>query len=363
MNEQDLDRIFDQEAGETPSLPTPNPKALRRALNRTLIPRILATVLAAALALAAVTWGASAAVDALFYDPGRESQVCAERDPQWPGPAQDFAALLENAWSLLFSGESAMVTMDTQGELVQPQGFGRYQIEMKVQPSFAPLVVNEIPTHRFSLNWGKMRCEMGHYTYSLNEFRDPEQPEIFYEGASVSAQAMREELEALPDSAQLDVSISFAESMDAEETAALLRDFPDANFFWAALEGHHSRTAPQVAGGMPLYRSGANRGVDEAVYPNFDLPSPEELTGEDLQESLQSRLRLLLDHPDFLEAFSHTFSLTASEVEERLDLAEQDFRCFGLRGGISKEELARLMETRAVTVLTVHDVKVSRFSK
>lgn len=360
MNEQDLDRILGQEAGETPSLPPPNPKALRRALNRTLIPRILATVLAAALALAAVTWGTSAAMDALFYDPGRE-QVCVEQDPQWP--TRDFATLVENTWSLIFPGETAIVTMDTQGETVHSRGFGRYTLEMKVQPSFAPLMVDHVSTHRFTLNRGEMKCQEGQYAYYINEFRDPERPELFYEDPAVSAQAVRAELENLPDSARLDVSISFAESMDAEETAALLRDFADTSFFWAALEGHHIHTSPQVAGGMPLYRSGAYPGVDASVYPNFTLPDRKELTGEDLRESLQSRLRLLQDHPDFLKATFHTFSLTASEVEERLDLAEQDFRCFGLRGDISKGELSRLLDTREVAAITVHDVKVSRFSK
>ncbi len=359
MNEQELNRILDQEAQASPVLPAEAPRAFRRALNRTLIPRILLTLFLAVLALGGLTWGVSAAMDASCYDPGRED-LGLKQEEGFPSP--DFAALMESSWSLLFPGETAMVT-SSEGQTFRSLGFGRYAIEMKVQPSFDPLAADNVPTHRFSLKWGKLNCTQGQYAYYLNEFRDPEQPELFYENCAVSPEEVRTELKDLPDSARLDVSISFAQSMDEEETAQLLRDFEKANFYWAALEGHHSRTAPQVAGGMPLFRSGMLRGLDESAYPSFTLPGPETVTGEQLRESLQSRLQLLLDHPDFLKAFSQAFSLDQREVSERMELAEQEFRCFGLRGGMGKEDLSRLMESREVTAVTVHDVKLSRFSK
>lgn len=360
MKEQDLDRLLEQERpdGAEQEAEKNFQKKVRKTMNRVLYHRIFVTLLVIALAGTAVLFGLSAAMNAMFYDPGDESGFL-EDDLE----GSEFQLLLEETYAMYYPGQRCMVRRNGNGKCYTSTGFAGYDMDVQIESAFDKLLVGGPSTDTFHIRFSRLDTGMAPLYIYLDEFIRPENRD------GIRPEQVREDVEALPDSALLDVSISLEDYLTAEQTAQLLHEYPDVFFQWAALKDHESHYCSQIAGGMNLNTYGRFRFAPEVRerYAGYYLPAAQkEITGKDLEQSLLARLRLLADHPDFVRMMEnrlHT-QISVEMVEERLALAERDgWSCYGLRMEVSRKDLLDMMDRLPITQIMVNDVKLSRFQR
>lgn len=357
MNEHELDRLLQQpeEAKEAP-LPQQFQKKVRKMMNRTLYSRIAVSILAVILLGVVTCFVFSQFASILFYDPGREPRFLEEDNRN----GLEFSLMLEDTVSMLFPGVRCWVPNGYTAT-----GFGRYDVNVLLDNTFDAPVLGTHPTHTFHIRASQLDTDSVFLAPSGNEFILPDAKKEALPG--YLPDAIREELHNLPASAWLDVSISFSESLTADEVAELIRTNPDIIFQWLALEGQNASLFSNAAGGMFLYHTRCEQFLPEAAeqYPNYYLPQSSELTGSILEECLHSRLQLLLDHPDFVKMVESRFGdlLSIAKLKTRLDQLDDGWSCYGIRLMASPEDVEKLMDQLSATQVLINDVKVSRFQK
>lgn len=362
MKEQELDRLLErQTVSEQPSQEKNFHKKIRKTINRTLYTRIFAALLVVALVGTVGGFAVSAGMNALFYDPGREPEflVSDDRDDV------EFKLLLEDALAMYFPGLRCYVLSGGKTASYTADGFARYDVDVLLGKPFDPMVMCEPPTHTFRIERSKLDTGFAPFHFSVNEFLQPDsKPDPL---SIIPLETIREEVQGLPASAILDISLSFEEYLTSDEVAQLMRTFPEVDFQWAALKGQATSLYTGVAGGMPLsglYREQFTPQAEER-YPNYYLPVNDEITGEQLEENLCSRLKLLVDHPDFTDLLATQFGDTISrpKLQQRLERAEEEWACYGLRLIVRQQDLQMLLDQLPVSQAWINDVKVSRFQK
>ena len=359
MKEQDLDRLMEQERpdGEDRAAEEKFQKKVRKTIKRTMYSHIFISLLVVILAGTAVFFGLSAAVSAIFYDPGKETGLL-EDDME----GSEFTLLLEETIAMYYPGMRCMVL----GDGAVSTGFSGYDVDVLMESAFDRLMLGGPPTNTFHIGFSKLDTDMAPFYTYVDEFIKPEDQNG--EEAVFSPEGVREDVEALPESAQLDVSISFDTYLTSDQVAQLMKQYPDVFFQWVALKGHSPRYFPQVAGGMNLHTYSGFRFAPafQERYEGYYLPlDQQEITGEDLERSLIARLRLLADNPDFVRMMESKFKdhISIDMVEERLALAEQEWSCYGLRMEVGRQELLDMMDELPITRVMVNDVKLSRLQR
>ncbi len=369
MKEQDLNRLLEQEIpDETTDLAEQKfQRKVRRAMNRSLYSRILLALLVVALLGTGIYFGISAAMNGIFYHPGKETSFMTETDNN----GRSFAFLLEETIHMNYPGVRCRVVSGDDGDYYRAKGFGTYDVDVSLTDTFDYVTLPAPPTHTFHIGMSKMtgpaKLETGYapLVRRVDEFIAPDSDHAGLE--QFTPKAVKEELEKLPASAYLDVSVSFSSDLTADEVAQLMHNYSGVQFQWLALKGQEQTLIHGIAGGMSLYSIFGDAFDDKAAerYPGYFLPNPSEITGADLEQCLRSRLQLLIDHPDFVKTINSNFEYMISQtlLEKRLENAQKEWACYGMRLEIGQQDLERLMEQLPITQIVVNDVKVSRFQK
>lgn len=371
MKEQDLDRLLNQQIDDEAADGSEQAfqKKVRRAMNRTMYGRILCVLLVVALLGTGLYFGASAAVNMLYYRPGQEVGLMVESSEE----GMDFAFLLEQAINMNYPGIRCRGVRNEDGSYYTSKGFGRYDVDVSLTNTFDSIGLPCPPTHSFHINLSKLTgSAMQNAAYVplsrvVDEFAAPDSDhEILNQ---YTTQSVKEELEKLPESTQLDVSVSLASYLSADEVAELMHTYPGVQFQWLALKGQETTRVGGVAGGMYLYSIYGDQFSEEAAkrYSGYFLPNPDEITGADLEQCLQSRLQLMLDHPDFLKVMSSNAELdylfSQQVMKQRFENAQNEWACYGMRLTIGRQDLEKLMQQLPMTQVVVNDVKLSAYQK
>ena len=177
---------------------------------------------------------------------------------------------------------------------------------------------------------------------------------------------MKKEIESLPDSAYLDISLSFENYISLEDISEIIRKYPNT-VRWIALKNQSFYNVQGIAGGMSTVSHVYWTFTDDAEkeYPMFMLPYDENITANSLREHYLSRLKLLLDHPDFINALSNPFGyiITPNKLKENYEKAQKELLSYGIRVYIDKKDILKLIEEYDVSYININDVKLSRFQK
>lgn len=367
MNEKDLEELMrhtDEKQEESMQLSFQ--KKLKKSMNRTLNSRILGALLVIALVGTVLFFGTSAMVDGMFYSPSREEGFLNTDGYQENG---EFRLLMEDTIRMLFPNVRAFMIPNHEGENVDSHGFGTYDVDMKILNLNSYIHLDGVPTHQFKIKRSKLDTGYAPFYYMLDEFKEPGSQQTVYD--ENLPENIGPEIEELPASARLDVSLSFADYKTSDQIAKLIRDYPDISFEWTALKGQNATNVQGVAGGMFLSHNTFESFTEEAKekYPSYylflDLKEDQEITGEDLEMCLKSRLQLLCDHPDFLKMAESGFKGHASIgiMKKRLENAKEEWACYGVRILTSRDDLLKLMEEVPMSQIRINDVKVSKYSK
>lgn len=359
MNEQDLDKILDNQ--NVDSLNSEAEKQfqqkIRRSMNRTIYGKVLLSILFIAILASGFYFGTSAAINLMFYRPEKETPFLVSSD--WDG--EDFSVLLEDTLCTYFPGKYCWML-----EPVQPQGFSRYSADLLITDAYGPRYMGP-GNAELQINFSKMNLEHAPLSVFSFEFLDPEFPySCTLEERRISYPSdIRQELQNLPESAYLDVSLSFPSSISSDEAARIMNESSDIQVRWLALEGQNTSIYDFAAGGMFTDHLRGLEMTEEAVkkYPNYVLPR--EVSGEALEQCLQSRLQMLIDHPEFVSLMETQLGdmISMPRLRERLKNAEENWACYGMRLVGSPSGIQKLMDELSVSYAWINNVKISKYEK
>lgn len=368
MNEQELNNLLKSEAAKNiDTIPMDNSKfqkKLKHTIHRTFYVRTFSVLLVITLLAGILYFGTSALMNMLYYNPEHEKTFLVTEKNEVP---REFSLLLTDFINMHFPGTYAYVLPDENFSTYTSKGFGCYDTRVKLFRSLDSIILNEEAANTFRIKWSKLKVDPGPLPlyHILNEFKNPD-PSVTFQPGMPKLQEMQNEIKMLPDSAWLDVSISFEQYLSSDDIVSLINQYPDSDFNWIALKNQNFSITPQVSYGMGLYTISKDQFTEEAAkkYP-FYYFDKENLNGDMLEKSYQSHLQLMIDHPEFVELMSTLFGddISVENFQKRLNSAKKDWGAYGVRVNIGKKDLLKLLSSQPVSYLNINNVHISKYEK
>ena len=265
------------------------------------------------------------------------------------------------------------INMYFPGKLYYPiecsdEGFGRYQIKAKVQEIFDPLYGDNVDNITFTIKRSKLTIasdEFNLYRVS-HEYLDINETDLDEYTASLHEQWTTRDysdIQELPESAYLDVSLTFSKYKNAQEVVDFINRYNNSLFNWLALDA-----SDQMAAGVSIYDAVVYDLNNESKekYPSFYLD--EEYTADMLQECALSKLKMLIDHSDFIDLIKQSNlyydTMSSNGIDQRYqDIKENGLQVIGIRGCIKKSDLLNMINSGEIYYGYVNDVEVSRLQR
>lgn len=330
-------------------------KKIKKGIRKQIYTRVVVVLAIAALLVAGGAFGLSALLNLMNYDPGRITPAIQE-----DGGYYDFHILMETFLGLY---DSDLVYVPVE-ETCTANGFGSYDVGAKIQSFFDPLDVDGYNNVTFHVDRSALDIESKEshvLAIRANEFLDPDDPGYFdYSTASVS-QELTDEIGELPDSCILDVSISFGERRSLEDTIAFMDRYGSSDFHWIAV-GMNGSTPDGIA----LVHSAGYELTEETMENYPDLFLGGDFTAQDLEQAYLSRLKLLLDHKNFMALLSSVYdtSMRIPHIQEQYKkVQENGLTAIGVRASVKKEDLLHMIGQDEIPYVTINDVKLSRWQR
>lgn len=265
------------------------------------------------------------------------------------------------------------INMYFPGKLYYPiecsdEGFGRYQIKAKVQEIFDPLYGDNVDNITFTIKRSKLTVDSEQILLSrvVYEYLDINETDLDEYTASLYEQWTTRDysdIQELPESAYLDVSLTFSKYKNAQEVVDFINRYNNSLFNWLALDA-----SDQMAAGVSIYDAVVYDLNNESKekYPSFYLD--EEYTADMLQECALSKLKMLIDHSDFIDLIKQSNlyydTMSSNGIDQRYqDIKENGLQVIGIRGCIKKSDLLNMINSGEIYYGYVNDVEVSRLQR
>ena len=186
----------------------------------------------------------------------------------------------------------------------------------------------------------------------------------------MAPQSLTEDVEELPDSAYLYVSLVFDEVKGITEMYNYMDQYENSVFSYLAT--FSEEVQPPL--GLDLAWT-MGYGTDEAFdekYPNFyyrsEVGDSKTLDPDAVRECYQSRIRLMLDNPDFLElafglvSWPHAQQkLIVRKLEQELEKSTEEITFIGCRAKVKKQDLLNMIDGGDLKYIRVHKASYSKF--
>ena len=265
------------------------------------------------------------------------------------------------------------INMYYPGKLYYPiecsdEGFGKYQIKAKIQEIFDPLYGDNADNITFTIKRSKLTIasdEFNLYRVS-HEYLDINETDLDEYTASLHEQWTTRDysdIQELPESAYLDVSLTFSKYKNAQEVVDFINRYNNSLFNWLALDA-----SDQMAAGVSIYDAVVYDLNNESKekYPSFYLD--EEYTADMLQECALSKLKMLIDHSDFIDLIKQSNlyydTMSSNGIDQRYqDIKENGLQVIGIRGYVKKSDLLNMINSGEIYYGYVNDVKMSRLQR
>lgn len=346
MTEKDFEALF-----ENKELHRNVDQKIKKNLRRQIYLKIMIVIVALALIITLIYRGTDMILTSTNYNPIDEKNIVLNQDEH------GFHLLMNSMINLYFPGKLY------SGVGYTNLGFGCYEITAKIQDAFDPLYIDG--QYNYTLQIQRSHLEVlnqSNETLSimLNEYYDENQSESYKEYFLDQWQFNREDIEELPDSAVLDVSLSFPYTYTLQEAIDFMNQYTSCQFVWLA-----TNVEGQIAEGFSLY-DGILYDLSDDIklqYPNLYLE--QDITVEALENHYLSLLQLLLDHPDFISLLSTYYGQDVSleNMNHRYQKAKQNIDAIGVRGYVSKTDFEKMLDQGDIYYSYIHDVKLSKLQK
>lgn len=331
-------------------------KKIKKGIRKQIYTQVTIMLVIAALIFAGGTLGISLLLNAGSYNPRKSSPALTE-----DGEYYDFHLLMSTFLGLYYSDISYVPVLENS----KAKGFGSYDVTVKIQSSFDPLYIDGYSNTTFHVNRSTLSADTSEsriLSIQANEFYNTADTDnsYFSDLASVTPELIKE-IEELPDSTILNVSLSFGENRSLEDAIAFMEKYDSADFVWLAVNMNGS-----VADGIDLgYTIGYTLTEDtQNEYPNLLLN--DELSEESLTQSYLSRLKLLMDHTDFLSLLYKLYGthMTLPHIRDQYEkVTENGLNAIGLRAYVKKQDLLTMIEEDEISYIIVNDIKLSSLQR
>lgn len=359
MNEKELDQLL--EIDEKTDL-TFN-KSLRKKINKKIYIRSIITVIVACLIVISGYYGISYIMSWENYNPYHETGIVGSDDA---AIEEDFELLMQTYIEMIFSGKRYISTNSAEKPSITSLGFGNYKLVAKIESRFAPTKFDGQSNTIFTISHSQLTnvetTQVDTLSLVVDEFKDPKNKHF---QAVTTLKDIKDELNNLPDSTVLDVSISFKDYKSLDDIIEFKKRYPNTTMNWLALKDQETSRVQGISGGMSLFDNVYYSLTDEASkkYPHFYLE--DQLTAEKLKQNYLSRLQLLIDHPDFINMLS---SYSGSEIsqdmlQEKYNKAKKEMKGYGLRLYTNKQDLLAMLEGDNISYVYINDLKLSQYQK
>lgn len=351
MNEEKLDELLqlDEEIVNKKIV-----KKINKQMGKQIYKRIIIVIVLLALILTGGYYGSSFILDQFNYNPIQENNfVVISKDME--DPYDGFNVLMGTFVNMYFPGKLYL------GNNCKKIGFGQYDVKAKIQEIFQPLYIDGVSNVTFHIQRSRLKIdseENGIFSRTIDEYYN-ENLSNEYEN---QWQDIKQDIEDLPDSAILDVSLSFSQTYTLEKIIQFIKQYPNSQFIWIATQMNG-----QIAEGMSLYDANLYELNDEAKikYPSFYLMDTNDYTANILKENYLSKLKLLIDHEDFIDLLqSYDFDISIDQLKKRYeDIKKNGVQAIGIRGYVKKKDLLDMYEKNELCYEMIHDIKLSIYQK
>lgn len=191
-----------------------------------------------------------------------------------------------------------------------------------------------------------------------------------FETSSVLSSDIIEEIKALPDSAVIEIALTFDLPTGTNDLINLMNKYPKSLFTWASMDTSsiYSGDRANMTEGLPLYQTpftDALAYLEKTKYPNLYLKETP-LTKEELESSYFSKLNFLLDYENYLD---NNNLINKEQVLAKLDQASQmmnyygELQFTGVYAYTKKADLLKIIADDNLVHGKILDVKLSSLQK
>ena len=331
-------------------------KQIKRKMNKSIYTRVLVLLISIALIVVGVYKGSNLIQSEVYYNPNNEEQFLVD-----DVKGNEFKVLFQTFLGLIHPGQSCWFFDD-----IEDLGNGKYSFAVKVFDSFYSSNYDWQTNMTFGIEKSKLKINTNASSERLlviaDEFVEPGKTSSTY---SDNLDYIYKEVQALPDSGYINASISFKEYKTLDEVVSYMETYNDVAFKWLALKGMNLDS--QIAGGMTLYESSYWDLSENTIkeYPYFYIWKNEQRNADTLKQNYLSKLKILLDHKDFVKVMENEFGglLDYETIQSHYDKAQNEMLAYGFRINIKKADFLKILENEDISMARVHDVKLSRLSK
>ncbi|MEG0367784.1 MAG: anti sigma factor C-terminal domain-containing protein, partial [Coprobacillus sp.] len=331
-------------------------KKIKKGMIKNINIRILKILVCLALLITSLWFGVSFLQKQINYNPKNEKTLTINDNENIEDEYNDFKLLMQNYVGLNFPG------IDYFSVKEEDNGRGAYTIYAKLFEVGERLIVDGVYNSTWKINQSKLDVECdNNYILSrtVNEYKALDSSQNYE-----LTQSTIQDIKDLPDSASLNVSISFNQTKDATQVLEFINKYDTSLFSWLALK---NVSPDSIAEGMSLWKSEKYGLTDEVnqKYPNLYLPYNGELTGDILLQNYLSTLKLLIDHEDFLKTMNIDYlNCTSQSLQKRYDKTKiSGIQSVGIKGLVKKKDLLKMIEKDGINCINISDVKLSSLQR
>lgn len=355
MRQQDFDKMFKEKNDEEFN------HHIHRRIQKNIYKKVSLVMIAISLVVVTLYKGTSYLFDYIYYNPFKEDTLV-EYDKSYERKDSTFHIVFQTYCEIFYPG----IDYFDSGE-IESLGFGRYRAKIKIHDLFHPLYADGSYNMILQINQSHMSFESTEnhlFSRVSNEFYNSQvndyAKDLFEFGSSTL-----KEIEDLPDSSQLNVSISFDKVYQMNEMLAFMQEYKDMTVLWMAIDSYLIDSS--LADGISLWKSSMYDLTSEAKkkYPYFYIGNQQQMTPEVIKQYYLSNLKLLLDHPKEVNMIAEMLNTkeNTSSIEKIYNYVQNDFQVIGLRINIRKNELLKMVSEKNIHYMYIHDVKLSYLQK
>ena len=352
MKEKKFDDLFDVNMNVQEDVH----KTIYYRINKEIMKRILVVVLGVVVVIGGSYYGIGKILEWTQYSPYKDYHLLIEDDN-----SKDFDLLMQTYIGMYYPG---MTYVDSH---YQDLGKGKYQIDMRIHDAGFPLRLDGSTNVTMTIKSSKIEYTDSNHMLSrtIDEFyNESMDTRNHFDRYIYFTEKTLQELKELPDSAIVHVSLSFKEAQSLDSVLSFIRKYKDSSFVWLATTPLQSM--PQIYNGLTLYDATMHGLTEEnkKKYPQFYLEN-NDYTAQDVTQNYLSKMKLLLDNPDFVSLINRSYPLHPIEELEKTyqDVLENGIHPIGVKGYVKKNDLLKMIENQEVDYIFITDVRMSSLQK
>lgn len=251
----------------------------------------------------------------------------------------------------------------TEGEKnYKSKGFGCYEMYASANNYFTGENIYIEQIIKFLINKSKLTFEElkdeGLLSSQANEFVLPELENHIDESKN---KKNLEKIKSISEFQNTDISISFKNRKSFEDIYNQIKKYDDIEFVWLAIDSIENGNINYPIGLSLIENIYGTTFTKEAMdkYPCIELDFNQDVSADTLRQSYNSKLKLLYDHPDFINLLSESsipHYINSDTIAQLYDNSK-NIDCYGVRLCGSPKDILSFILNEDTSYYYIHNVK------